>query len=62
VAFPIRFDSARCSSEVSTPPPKSSIPLGALIPREAFGLPLAFWLGAGAFGLLLLLTLGSLLK
>ena len=44
------------------PPPKSSIPLWALIPREAFGLPLVFWLGAGGFGLLVLLTLGSLLK
>ena len=44
------------------PPPKSSIPLWALIPREAFGLPLVFWLGAGAFGVLVLLTLGSLLK
>jgi len=44
------------------PPPKSSIPLWALIPREAFGLPLVFWLGAGGFALLLLLTLGSLLK
>ena len=44
------------------PPPRSSIPIGALIPREAFGLPLAFWLGAGAYGLILLLALGSLFK
>jgi len=44
------------------PPPKSDIPIWALIPREAFGLPLAFWLGAGAFGVIVLLTLGSMLK
>jgi carbon monoxide dehydrogenase subunit G len=43
-------------------PPRSAIPWSALIPREAFGLPLAFWLGAGAYGLIVLLTLGSLLK
>jgi ABC-type sulfate transport system permease component len=44
------------------PPPKSGIPLSALIPREAFGLPLTFWIGAGAFGAILLIALGSLLK
>ena len=44
------------------PPPRSRIPIGALIPREAFGLPLAFWLGAGAYGLIVLLALGSLFK
>lgn len=44
------------------PPPKSDIPLWALIPREAFGLPLAAWLGIGAFGVIVLLTLGSMLK
>jgi carbon monoxide dehydrogenase subunit G len=44
------------------PPPRSSIPIGALIPREPFGLPLAFWLGAGAYAVIVLLALGSLLK
>lgn len=43
-------------------PPRSAVPWSALIPREAFGLPLVFWLGAGAFGVIILLTLGSLLK
>lgn len=59
---PRRLVAMRDTLTLPPPPPKSSIPLGALIPREAFGLPLAFWLGAGAFGVLLLLTLGSLLK
>lgn len=40
--------------------PPSSISLWALIPREPFGLPLAFWLGGGVFVVLLLLALGSL--
>ena len=44
------------------PPPRSKVPLGALIPREAFGMPLVFWLGAGAYGLILLLSLASVLK
>lgn len=59
---PRRLVAMRDTLTLPPPPPKSSIPLSALIPREAFGLPLAFWLGAGAFGVLLLLTLGSLLK
>lgn len=44
------------------PPPRSRIPLGALIPREAFGLPLVFWLGLGAYAVIVLLTIASVLK
>jgi carbon monoxide dehydrogenase subunit G len=44
-----------------TPPP-SSIGIGALIPREAFGLPLAVWVGIGAFVVLLTLFLGGMFK
>ena len=40
--------------------PPSSIDWFALIPREVFGLPLAFWLGSGAFGFVILLTLLSM--
>ena len=42
--------------------PPSAIGIGALIPREAFGLPLAAWIGIGAFGIMMILVLGSLLK
>jgi hypothetical protein len=42
--------------------PPSMIGLGALIPREPFGLPLAVWIGGGAFALMLLLMLGSMLR
>jgi len=42
-------------------PPPSAVSIWALIPREAFGLPLAAWIGGGIFALLLLLALGSML-
>jgi hypothetical protein len=32
-----------------------------LIPREPFGLPLAFWFGGGVFVLILLFALASIL-
>ena len=40
--------------------PPSAISVFALIPREIFGLPLAFWLGTGVFGFVVLLTLLSM--
>jgi carbon monoxide dehydrogenase subunit G len=42
-------------------PPPSAISVWALIPPEPFGLPMAFWLGGGVFGLMVLLILASLL-
>ncbi len=42
--------------------PPSSIGIGALIPREAFGLPIAAWAGIGVFVLMLLLFFGSVFK
>lgn len=41
------------------PPPPSSISMFDLIPREPFGLPIAFWLGSGVFALIVLLFLAS---
>jgi hypothetical protein len=32
----------------------------ALVPREPFGLPLAFWIGGGIYVIILLLSLGSM--
>ncbi len=42
------------------PPPPSAVSLGALIPREPFGLPLAFWIGGAVFVLMVLAALGSM--
>ncbi len=42
--------------------PPSMIGIGALIPREAFGLPIAAWFGIGAFIILLILFLGGMFK
>ena len=41
-------------------PPPSAISIWALMPREPFGLPLAFWIGGGVFALMVLLMLGSM--
>jgi carbon monoxide dehydrogenase subunit G len=41
--------------------PPSAISIWALIPREPFGLPLAFWLGGAVFSLMVLAALGSML-
>jgi carbon monoxide dehydrogenase subunit G len=41
--------------------PPSAVSVWALVPREPFGLPLAFWLGGGVFALMVLLILASLL-
>jgi uncharacterized protein len=43
-------------------PPPSSISLFALVPREPFGLPMAFWVGGGVFVIMLILMLGSMVK
>ena len=56
--------------EVTMPPPPppdmtmppSAIGIGALIPRQMFGLPLVAWLGIGAIVVLLLLYLGGAFK
>jgi carbon monoxide dehydrogenase subunit G len=42
--------------------PPSAIGIGALIPREPFGLPVAAWIGIGAFAVMMILVIGSLLK
>jgi carbon monoxide dehydrogenase subunit G len=47
---------------VDTTMPPSAIGIGALIPREPFGLPLAAWIGIGAFAVMMVLVIGSLLK
>jgi carbon monoxide dehydrogenase subunit G len=42
--------------------PPSAIGIGALIPREPFGLPIAAWVGIGAFVVLAALFLGGMFK
>ncbi len=54
------------SAEVARPVlpptnPPSAIGLGALVPREAFGLPLVAWIGIGLFTLIVLLFIVSIL-
>ncbi len=41
------------------PPPPASISVLSLVPREPFGLPLAFWIGGFAFLIVLLLLYGA---
>ena len=41
--------------------PPSAVSIWALVPREPFGLPLAFWIGTGVFALMMLFALGSML-
>jgi carbon monoxide dehydrogenase subunit G len=41
--------------------PAPTVSIWSLIPAEPFGLPLAFWIGGGVFGLMVLLMLGSML-
>jgi carbon monoxide dehydrogenase subunit G len=57
---------SEASAEAAPPPdmtpPPSAIGIGALIPREAFGLPIAAWFGIGAFVVLLILFLGGMFK
>jgi carbon monoxide dehydrogenase subunit G len=59
---------AEPEATVSPPPPPdttmppSAIGVGALIPRQMFGLPLIAWLGIGALVVLLLLYLGGAFK
>jgi len=40
---------------------QNAISIWSLIPREPFGLPMAAWIGGGAFILIILLMLGSML-
>jgi carbon monoxide dehydrogenase subunit G len=44
-----------------SPPPPSAISPFALVPREAFGLPLVAWIGGAIYLFMLLLILGSML-
>jgi hypothetical protein len=46
---------------VPLPNPPSSIGVGALVPREPFGLPMAFWVGGLIYLFMLILIIGSLL-
>jgi carbon monoxide dehydrogenase subunit G len=41
--------------------PAQAVSLGALIPREPFGLPLAAWIGGAVFAVMVILMLGSML-
>jgi hypothetical protein len=41
--------------------PPSSISVTALVPREPFGLPMAFWVGSLIYLFMLILIIGSLL-
>jgi uncharacterized protein len=43
------------------PNPPSSIGVSALVPREPFGLPMAFWVGGLIYLFMLILIIGSLL-
>ena len=51
-------------ADVRPPPPMPPSAIGplALIPREAFGIPLMGWLGIGLFAVILLFVLTSLLR
>jgi carbon monoxide dehydrogenase subunit G len=45
----------------SLPNPPSAIGISALVPREPFGLPMAFWVGGLVYLFMLILIIGSLL-
>ena len=47
--------------EMNEPPPPSAIGMLDMIPREPFGLPIAFWIGGGIYLLIVLMFLGSAL-
>jgi len=59
-AAPVAEFPAAQAAAILTPPP-SAISIWALIPREPYGLPLAFWIGGGVFALMILLMLASML-
>ena len=59
--MPAEPQSKAPSARDMTAPP-SAIGIGALIPREAFGLPIAAWVGIGAVAVLLALFLGGMFK
>ena len=61
-AQPRRLVVMRDTLTLPPEPPRSSIPISALIPREILGLPLVFWIGSAGFAVIVLLTLGSMLK
>jgi carbon monoxide dehydrogenase subunit G len=50
---------AEPQAPVAAPAPPPAISMFALIPAEIFGLPLAFWIGSGVFGVIVLLFLVS---
>ena len=59
--MPAEPQSKAPSARDMTAPP-SAIGIGALIPRELFGLPIAAWVGIGAVAVLLALFLGGMFK
>ena len=59
--MPAERQSKAPSARDMTAPP-SAIGIGALIPRELFGLPIAAWVGIGAVAVLLALFLGGMFK
>jgi len=66
--MPAPAEEAAPAPEAPKPPapdmtaPPSAIGIGALIPREPFGLPMVAWGGIAAFVVLLVLFLGGMLK
>ena len=59
--MPAEPQSKAPSARDMTAPP-SAIGIGALIPRDLFGLPIAAWVGIGAVAVLLALFLGGMFK
>jgi carbon monoxide dehydrogenase subunit G len=53
--------SAAATPATAPPPaaPPSAVSMLDLVPREPFGLPLAFWIGGGVFAVIILLFLAS---
>ncbi len=66
--MPAPAEDAAPAPETPKPPapdmtaPPSAIGIGALIPREPFGLPMVAWGGIGAFVVLLILFVAGMLK
>jgi len=52
---------AEVANPVLPPAHQPAISVWALVPREPFGLPMAFWVGGGVYAIMVLLMLGSML-
>jgi len=59
-AAPTSATASTVEPRPSPPPPPSSVSVLALVPREAFGLPLAAWIGGLIYLFILLVFLGSI--